>query len=158
PTPSCAIAVDTLGNAYVTGKTASENFPLVRALNATLRGDDDAFLAKLDPAGSELIYSTLIGSTFTGNNGFGERGLGIAVNRRGGVFVTGQVLKDDYPTVSPVQATYGGGLSDAFITKISSSDIPGISPLSAASFVGGSLAPSSIVTAFGSNLASGTEV
>ncbi|MGH9837503.1 MAG: SBBP repeat-containing protein [Blastocatellia bacterium] len=156
-TPSCAIAVDALGNAYVTGKTESQNFPVVRAINPMLRGDNDAYLAKLDPAGSELIYSTFLGSTFTGNNGFDERGLAIAVTRLGTVFLTGQVLKNDYQTVAPVQGVYGGGLSDAFITKISAPDIPGVSALSAASFTGGSLAPESIVAIFGSSLAAGTE-
>ncbi len=156
-TPSCAIAVDALGNAYVTGKTESQNFPVVRAINPVLRGDNDAYLAKLDPAGSELIYSTYLGSTFMGNNGFDERGLAIAVTRLGTVFLTGQVLKNDYQTMLPVQSAYGGGLSDAFVTRISAPDIPGIFTLSAASFVGGSFAPESIVTAFGSNLAAGTE-
>jgi len=156
-TPSCAIAVDGLGNAYVTGKTESQDFPVARAINPALRGDNDAYLAKLDPAGSELIYSTYLGSTFTGNNGFEERGLAIAVARLGAVFLTGQVLKNDYPTLLPVQSAYGGGLSDAFITKISAPDIPGVFALSAASFVGGSFAPESIVAAFGSGLANATE-
>jgi uncharacterized protein (TIGR03437 family) len=156
-TPSCAIAVDALGNAYVTGKTESQNFPVVRAINGTMRGDNDAYLTKLDPAGSELIYSTFIGSTFTGNNGFDERGLAIAVTRLGTVFVTGQVLKNDFSTVLPVQTMYGGGLSDAFIMKISAPDIPALFALSAASFTGGSFAPESIIAGFGSNLAPATE-
>jgi uncharacterized protein (TIGR03437 family) len=157
-TPACAIAVDSLGNAYVTGKTESQNFSVSRAINGTLRGDDDAYVAKIDPAGSDLIYSTYLGSTFTGNNGFEERGLAIATDRLGTVFVTGQMLKNDFQTVTPVQAAYGGGLSDAFIAKISTPDIAGIAALSAASFVGGSFAPESIVTAFGTNLSLGTEV
>ncbi|MFN0087422.1 MAG: SBBP repeat-containing protein [Blastocatellia bacterium] len=157
-TPSCAIAVDPLGNACITGKTESMNFPVARAIQAEMKGDNDAYIAKLDPAGSELIFSTYLGSTFTGNTGFDERGLSIAVDRQGSIYVTGQMLKSDFPTVQPVQAAYGGGLSDAFITKISTPDIVGVAAISAASFIGGSLAPESIVAGFGSGLASGTEV
>lgn len=157
-TPACAIAVDSLGNAYVTGKTASANFPIKQAIRSTLSGDDDAYVAKIDPAGSELVYSTYLGSSFTGANGLEERGLGIAASRLGTVYITGQILKSDYPTMQPAQSAYGGGLSDAFIARISASDLAGISALSAASFVGGSFAPESIVAVFGANLASATEV
>ncbi len=157
-TPSCAIAVDALGNAYVTGKTESPDFPVVKAIQSGLQGDTDAFVAKLDPAGSALIYSTFLGSTFTGTSGFDERGLGIAVDAAGAAYVTGQMLKSDFVTVAPAQNGYGGGLSDAFIAKISSPDIVGIAPVSAASFNGAALAPESIVTAFGAGLAGGTEI
>ncbi|MGH9799239.1 MAG: SBBP repeat-containing protein, partial [Blastocatellia bacterium] len=157
-TPVGGIAVDALGNAYITGKTESSNFPVVRAIQPTLRGDNDAFIAKIDPAGSELIYSTYLGSTFTGDNGFDERGLDITVDANASVYVTGQVLKNDFPTVMPAQAAYGGGLSDAFIVKISAPDIPTIATVSAASFTSGSVSPEEIVAAFGANLASGIEV
>lgn len=157
-TPVGGIAVDNFGNAYVTGKTESSNFPVTRSLQSTLRGDNDAFVAKIDPAGFELIYSTYLGSTFTGDNGFDERGLDIAVDTFGNVFVTGQVLKNDFPTMLPAQQNFGGGLSDAFVAKISAPDIATIALVSAASFTGGSLAPEEIVTAFGINLASGTEI
>lgn len=157
-TPVGGIAVDNLGNIYLTGKTESDNFPVVRAVQPSLRGDNDAFVAKLNPAGSELIYSTYLGSTFIGNNGFEERGLDLTIDRFGSVYVTGQVLKNDYLTVFPVQPNYGGGLSDAFITKISTPDIPTVATVSAASFTGPSLAAEEIVAAFGINLASGVEV
>jgi len=151
------IAVDTLGYAYVTGKTESENFPVVRPLQSSLRGDGDIFVTKIDPAGVALTYSTYLGSTFTGDNGFDERGLNIAVGTLGSAYVTGQVLKNDFPTVLPEQPNFGGGLSDAFVCKISTPDIITLSPVSAASFVGPSLAAEEIVAAFGTNLAGGTE-
>jgi uncharacterized protein (TIGR03437 family) len=156
--PVGSIAVDKLGNAYVTGKTESENFPVVRPIQSSLRGDNDIFLAKIDPAGTALVYSTYLGSTFTGENGFDERGLGIAVDSLGSAYLTGQVLKNDFPTVLPQQANFGGGLSDAFICKVSTPDIIALSPVSAASFVGPSLAAEEIIAAFGTNLAGGTEV
>lgn len=157
-TPVGGIAVDNFGNAYVTGKTESSNFPVTRAIQSAMRGDNDAFVAKIDPAGFELIYSTYLGSTFTGDNGFDERGLDITVDQFGSAYVTGQVLKNDFPTMLPAQPNFGGGLSDAFIAKISAPDIPTIAIVSAASFTGGSLAAEEIVTAFGANLASGVEI
>jgi len=157
-TPSCGIAVDTRGFAYVTGKTASQNFPVARPIQAALLGDTDAFVAKIDPAGSALVFSTYLGSSFTGLTGLDERGLGIAMGPGGGVYVTGQVLKSDFPTVGPAQNNYGGGLSDAFIAKITTPDIVTIAPVSAASFNGAALAPESIVAVFGVGLAAGTEV
>ncbi len=156
--PVGGIAVDNLGNAYVTGKTESENFPVVRPVQSSLRGDNDIFIAKIDPAGASLIYSTYLGSTFTGENGFDERGLDIAVDNFGSAYVTGQVLKNDFLTVLPEQAIFGGGLSDAFVCKISTPDIITIAPVSAASFTGPSLAPEEIVAVFGANLASGTQI
>lgn len=153
--PVGGIAVDNLGYAYLTGKTESENFPTVRPLQSSLRGDSDAFVAKLDPAGTSLVYSTFWGSSFVGNNGFDERGLDLALDRAGAVYITGQVLKNDFPTMMPTQMNFGGGLSDAFVTKITSPDIVTIAPVSAAGFVGVSLAPEEIVAVFGANLADG---
>jgi len=157
-TPVGGIAVDIFGNIYLTGKTESSNFPVMRAVQPSLRGDNDAFIAKLNPAGSELIYSTYLGSTFTGNNGFDERGLDLVIDKFGSVYVTGQILKNDFLTILPAQQNYGGGLSDAFITKISSPDILTTPTVSAASFTGPSLAPEEIVAAFGISLASGVGV
>jgi hypothetical protein len=58
-----AIAVDTGGNAYVTGQTFG-NFPTtVGALNRSLSGSSDAFVAELNPKGSELVYSTYLGGS-----------------------------------------------------------------------------------------------
>jgi uncharacterized protein (TIGR03437 family) len=152
-----AIAVDNFGNAYITGKTESPNLPMVRAIQGTFRGNNDAFIAKIDPAGSGLIFSTFLGSTFIDDTGFEERGLGITVDNSGGIYVTGQVLKNDFPIINAAQKEYGGGLSDGFIVKISTSDITTIAPVSAASFYGAALSAESIVAAFGSNLAGGTE-
>ena len=58
------IAVDAAGNAYVTGDTCSSNFPTANALQASLwRRRADAFVAKLNPAGSALVYSTYLGGS-----------------------------------------------------------------------------------------------
>ncbi len=155
--PSCALVVDRAGNAYLTGKTASTDFPLELPVQATLRGDHDLYIARIDPGGSRLLYSTFFGSSFTGSTGFEERGIGIAINNLGAVYVTGQVLKNDMLTILPAQPMYGGGLSDAMVMRISTPDIFVVTPVSAASFNGGGLAPDSIAAIFGLDLAEGVE-
>ena len=158
--PSCAIAVDNFGHAYLTGMTESPNLPVINAIQPMLRGNTDAFVAKLDAAGTGLIYSTYLGSSFTSedNLDFLERGTNLAVDSFNNVYVIGQVLGNDFPTVFPFQRNYGGGSSDLFITKISTPDLMTILPVSAASFSGAAFSPESIVSVFGSNLASGFEI
>src|SRR4030095_16273079 len=57
------LTVDPDGNAYVTGTTSSTNFPVVNAVASSLSGSVDIFVAKLNPAGSALLYSTYLGGT-----------------------------------------------------------------------------------------------
>jgi hypothetical protein len=78
------LAVDNLGNAYVTGGTTSTNFPTVHPVQATSGGGYDAYVAKLNPTGSALIYSTYLGGTGD------DIGRGIAVDSNGNAYVTGQ--------------------------------------------------------------------
>jgi len=106
-----AIAVDASGSAYVTGDTASTDFPTQNALQAVLTGNGDAFVTKLDPAGSALVYSTYLG----GSSGAGASG--IAVDSSGDAYVTGETASNDFPISSPVQATLSG-LGDSFVTKL----------------------------------------
>jgi YVTN family beta-propeller protein len=109
-----AIAVDRSGDVWVTGATFSSNFPTLNAVQATLNGSFDAFVAKLDRFGSAL-YSTYLGGTG------GEYGLGIAVDIRGNAYVTGTTTSFDFPTLRPSQATFGGSSTDAFVTKFDGS-------------------------------------
>lgn len=155
--PVGSIAVDVLGNAYVTGKTASADFPVLRAVQPALRGNNDVFLSKLDAGGSALLYSTYFGTNFTGNTGLDERGLGVAVDGSGTAYITGQMLGTDLQTSLPLQNKYGGGLSDAFVLKVSTPDIVSAAPVSAASFTGAQFAPESIIALFGPNLAPNSE-
>jgi hypothetical protein len=125
------IAVDTSGNAYVTGSTTSPAatipFPTQTAYQSTLQGSTDAFVTKLVPAGNALSFSTYLGGTKS------DTGYGIALNGSGSAYVTGNTLSNDFPTVSPYQATVGGNF-DAFVTKL----VPAGNALSFSTYLGGS--------------------
>jgi hypothetical protein len=104
------IAVDASGNAYVTGFTSSVDFPLMNPVQPAKGALGDAFLAKLNPAGSALVYST-----YLGGNG-DDVGSGVAVDSAGHAYVIGKTSSTDFPLANPMQPIYGGN-SDAFVTK-----------------------------------------
>ena len=111
------IAVDAEGNAYVTGVTSSADFPIVNPLQPTLAGDTDAFVAKLNPTGSALVYSTYLGGSERENAfwvGWSEGS--IAVDAEGNAYVVGSTGSTDFPTAG--FQIINGGLADAFIVKI----------------------------------------
>ena len=109
-----AIAVDATGAAYVTGSTRSTNFPIVDALRTTLSGESDAFVTKVNPAGSSVEFST-----YYGGSSFDD-GIAIAVDSGQNAYVAGGTDSVNFPTVIPFQANRSGA-SDAFLLKISSS-------------------------------------
>lgn len=106
-----AIAVNSMGSAVVTGLVSSSNFPKVNPIRSDLNGGADAFVAKIDPTGSELVYST-----YLGGSGF-EQGSGIAIDSSGNAYITGQTSSTDFPTANPFQKSLGGGV-DAFVVKL----------------------------------------
>jgi hypothetical protein len=123
------IAVDSAGNAYVTGGTSSTDFPTINPLQPSNGGGSaDAFAAKLNPTGSALIYSTYLGGS--GDDG----GSGIAVDNSGNAYIIGTTGSTDFPAVNPFQPGYGGGNSDAFVAKLN----PAGSALVYSSYLGGS--------------------
>src|SRR6185295_15591860 len=91
------IAVDTSGQIYLTGSTASTNFPLVAAIRPTLGGSRDAFAVKLNAIGNLLIYST-----YLGGSGY-DAATAISVNAAGNAFIGGDTQSADFPLSSPVQ-------------------------------------------------------
>ncbi len=109
-----AIAVDSSGDAYVTGFTGSVTFPTMNPLQpANGGGSEDAFVTEISAGGSALIYSTYLGGSGD------DVGYGIAVGPSGGTYVTGFTSSTDFPTMNPLQPANGGG-SNAFVTKIGS--------------------------------------
>ncbi|HEX8190020.1 MAG TPA: SBBP repeat-containing protein [Pyrinomonadaceae bacterium] len=113
------IAVDSAGNAYVAGFTDSTNFPIANAVQATMGGTQDAFVTKLNPAGSALVYSTFLGGAgFSDGANSAEFGEAIAVDSSGNAYVTGSTFSNNFPLVNAVQETFKGGSTDAFVTKI----------------------------------------
>ena len=109
------IAVDGIGDAYVTGYTYSSNFPTLNPYQATFQGGSCvAFVTKLSSTGNSLIYSTFLGG------GDFDRGFSIAVDGNGNAYVTGLTASFNFPTQNPYQATHQGGYGDAFVTKLSS--------------------------------------
>src|SRR5437660_5915054 len=113
---SSAIAVDASGSAYVTGSTLSIDFPtMAGAFQTTFGGFVDAFVTKLNPTGSAVIYSTYLG----GNNVDGSSG--IAVDAADNAFVTGGTISTNFPTTAGAfQTTFGGSVFNAFVTKLTS--------------------------------------
>jgi len=107
------IDIDTTGNVYVAGETTSLNFPKTNA--SSLSGFSDAFVTKLNPTGSALVYSTYLGGAGTD----GATG-GIAVNRATGeAYIAGYTDSTDFPvTAGAFQTALGGaGATNAFVTK-----------------------------------------
>jgi hypothetical protein len=130
-----SIAVDGAGNAYVTGSTTSAagTFPETPGVFQTAnRGHSDAFVAKVNPTGSALVYASFLG-------GVGEDiGNGIAVDGAGHAYVTGWTNgTSGFPVTSGVFQAARGSLvnRDAFVAKVN----PTGSALAYASFLGGAL-------------------
>jgi len=107
------IAVDSNGSAYVTGYTASSNFPTTAgAYQTTYGGNGDVFVSKLNAAGSGFVYSTYLGGSGIDN------GYGIAVDSNGSAYVTGYTASSNFPTTAGAyQTTYGDG-GDVFVSKL----------------------------------------
>jgi hypothetical protein len=108
------VAVDTAGNAFVTGDTSSADFPTTPGAFQTTIIPAIAFVTKLNPTGSALVYST-----FLGGSGTSDIGIGIAVDAAGDAYVTGFTNSSDFPTTpGAFQTAYGGGARDTFVTKL----------------------------------------
>ncbi|MEA3359575.1 MAG: SBBP repeat-containing protein [Thermodesulfobacteriota bacterium] len=123
-----SIAVDSSGNAYITGVTKSENFPTSDPYQATLPGNYSVFVTKINPTGDSLIYSTYIGGSSD------DRASGIAVDSTGSAYITGETKSENFPTKNPYQATLAGEF-DAFVTKLT----PSGNDLSFSTYLGGTL-------------------
>ena len=110
------IAVDSAGNAYVSGFTASTEatFPVTVGPDLTSNGLDDAFVAKVNAAGTALVYCGYIGGSNV------DQGSAIALDSSGNAYVTGFTASTQatFPVIAGPDLTYNGGGVDAFVVKI----------------------------------------
>lgn len=148
------VAVDATFNAHVTGNTFSTNFPLINIVPGTAGSGSDAFVVKLNPAGTTRLLSTYIGGNGSDN------GNAIALDSSGNIYITGDTGSTSFPTTPPlvVQAA-AAGTGDLFITKINpSQNVNYLTTVSAANYKGDTIAPEEIVAGFGLNLSTSIEV
>jgi HYDIN/CFA65/VesB-like, Ig-like domain/Beta-propeller repeat/Cep192 domain 4 len=123
-----AIAIDSSGDAYVTGYTFSSDFPTQNAFQSGNAGGADIFVTELNPAGSALLFSTYLGG------GQQERAFAIALDSDGNIYLTGDTQSANFPTTSTASQLQYAGAGDAFVSKIG----PGGSGLIYSTFLGGS--------------------
>jgi uncharacterized protein (TIGR03437 family) len=156
-----SVAVDAAGNIYVGGMTSSFNFPVTEGAFQTTYGGGggnaceaagDAFVTKLNPTGSALIYSTYVGGRLD------EFGSALTIDAAGDAYITGYTLSNNFPvTPGAFQTTYHGSggqrskpvcngvtqavpqpwfvTGDAFVTKLN----PSGTGLVFSTYLGGSL-------------------
>jgi uncharacterized protein (TIGR03437 family) len=141
-----SIAVGPDGSAFVAGESDSPDFPGVARLQTTVAGRSDAFLTRLNAAGSALSYSTLLGG------GGDDTAAAVAVDGAGNLFVTGSSMSGDLPVSAGAFQPAARGRADALVMKvIEGSSPPRLVTVSSANYQG-PLAPESIATGFGANL------
>ena len=125
------VAVSPAGEAYVTGQTASTGaspFPTANAIQGTnAGGTNDVFVAKLNAAGDDLVYSTYLGGSGA------DRSFGIGLDSAGAAYLAGYTASTNFPTASAVDATHHGR-DDAFVTKLAADG----SALAFSTYLGGS--------------------
>ncbi|MGI6482770.1 MAG: SBBP repeat-containing protein [Methanobacterium sp.] len=110
------VAVDGDGNAYITGSTYSTDFPTtLGAYQNTNKGGSDAFVSKLNPSGTGLVYSTYLGGTNY------DYGYGVAVDGDGNAYITGETSSTDFPTTSGAFQTSYAGDWEVFVSKLNPS-------------------------------------
>jgi hypothetical protein len=108
------IAVDTNGNAYLTGSTSSNDFPLANPFQSSLTGQGDAFVTALNPTASAFVYSTYLGGSAS------TSGSGIAVDGTGEAYVAGSTNSPDFPVKNTLYSC-GNPCGAPFLTKFDSS-------------------------------------
>src|SRR5262249_31994001 len=107
-----AIAVDPAGNAYITGQTTSTDLTVTNAAQASNHGLADAFVLKLDPTGTNILYSTYFGGTAN------DEGHSIAADAAGNAYVTGFTSSTDFPTTANGIQRTRAAAQEAYLLKL----------------------------------------
>lgn len=123
------LVLDSQGNAHVTGRTGSANFPTTsRAFDRTHNGARDVYATKINASGTGLLFSTFIGGSSD------ETGHGIALDSRAAVTVVGDTASSNYPVTARTFDTTQNGDGDVFVTRLNATG----TALQYSTFVGGS--------------------
>ncbi len=136
------------GHAYITGATFSPAFPTTASIKSQHR---DAFIVKLGLFGTPLVYSTYLGGDGP------EIARDIVLDGQLNAYVAGTTNSSDFPVMQAIQSSRVGP-SDAFLTRIESTQRGGVSLVSAASYAATPMAPDSIVAAFATGLSDLTQI
>ncbi|KAF0227280.1 MAG: Beta-propeller repeat protein, partial [bacterium] len=103
--------VDSLGQVHLVGTTASSDLPTKNALQTSLSGSSDVYLASFDPQGRAIT------STYLGGNGM-ERETSFFIANNGTIYLTGITGSTNFPTLNGPQRSFGGGNQDGFFLAI----------------------------------------
>lgn len=120
------LVIDAVGNAYLTGYTFSADFPTLNAWQPAAGGNGDAFLAKLNPDGSALLFSTFLGGDAP------DYSMALARDSTGNIFIGGRTDSTNFPLQQPFSGQRNGGV-DAFLARFNNAG-----QLTAATYLGGS--------------------
>ncbi len=110
-----SIVIDTSSNAYITGYTTSSDFPVTSGAYQTTFNYQNAFITKLNPSGTSLVYSTFLGGNYE------DGGNSIGIDKKGNTYITGYTISPDFPVTNDAfQTALNNGLNgNAFLTKLS---------------------------------------
>ena len=110
------IAVGSDRSAYITGYTASNDFPTLNPYQSTSGGSEDVFISRLSSSGSSMLYSTYLGG------GGDDEGWGIVLENTGEAIIAGMTESANFPTRNAYQSTFSGGGDggDAFVSALAS--------------------------------------
>ncbi len=111
-----AVTLDSAGNAYITGYTASPDFPLMKPMQTTNQGNYDAFVTSVNPAGNLLRFSTYWGGPAS------DSPTSIALDTYGNPIITGQTLSSNFPLFNPLQNSNGGSMN-GFLMRLTTVDL-----------------------------------
>jgi Beta-propeller repeat len=114
-----ALAIDSAGKAYLTGATTSTDFPLANPVQPTYGGNQDAFIAVLNPMGCGLSFSSYLGGSAA------DYATGVAVDPSGDAILGGVTQSNDFFTAKPWQVKTGGNY-DGFVAKIAAFTAPSV--------------------------------
>lgn len=125
-----AVAVDASENTYVVGRTTTaSDYPLINPLpGARSSGGSQVLLLKLNPTGTTILYSTVLGGTKD------DLGYSVGADNSGNAYISGETLSSDFPVANAAQGTFAGGTRDAFIARIGAAG----NTLDWSTFLGGS--------------------